>query len=169
MLLRKIFENLHVVMAILVIFEKFSGTFCSNVLTLLTLECFAKYDAFCSYSFDYAVDYACLRRKNYRYRRGSKLWKNSINHIKNIFENGWWEDAYPSSYPRGSVLGHKLQKPYIFQSLGPLILFFFTKRRRQNGGAMAQWPPPKYAPAASNEFFCLFFYHHSATPSRITR
>ena len=33
-----------------------------------------------------------------------------IVHIKNIFENGWWEDAYPSCYP-GSTPGHKLQKP----------------------------------------------------------
>ena len=31
--------------------------------------------------------------------------------IKNIFENGWWKNAYPSSYPRGSDPGHKLQKP----------------------------------------------------------
>ena len=44
--------------------------------------------------------------------------------IKNIFENGWWEDAYSSScsYPSGSVPGHKLEKPSkesaIFQSLG---------------------------------------------------
>ena len=41
--------------------------------------------------------------------------------IKNIFENGWWEDAYPSSYPSGFAPGHKLQKPPkesgIFQSL----------------------------------------------------
>ena len=31
--------------------------------------------------------------------------------IKNIFENGCWEDAYPSSYPSGFAPGHKLQKP----------------------------------------------------------
>ena len=30
-----------------------------------------------------------------------------IVYIKNIFENGWWEDAYSSFYPPG----HKLQKP----------------------------------------------------------
>ena len=42
--------------------------------------------------------------------------------MKNIFKNGWWEDAYPSFYPLGSVPGHKLRKPSkessIFQSLG---------------------------------------------------
>ena len=31
-----------------------------------------------------------------------------IAYIKDIFENGWWEDAYPSIYPPGSTPGHKL-------------------------------------------------------------
>ena len=31
--------------------------------------------------------------------------------IKNVFENGWLEDAYPSSYFSGFASGHKLQKP----------------------------------------------------------
>ena len=50
--------------------------------------------------------------------------------IKNIFENGWWEDAYPSSYPFGFALGYKLQKPSkesgTFQSLvtTSVILFY---------------------------------------------
>ena len=35
MLPRKNFENLHAVMAILVLFEQFSAKFCSNFLTLL--------------------------------------------------------------------------------------------------------------------------------------
>ena len=34
MLLRKIFENLHTVVAILTLFEQFLGKFCSNVLPL---------------------------------------------------------------------------------------------------------------------------------------
>ena len=63
--------------------------------------------------------------------------------IKNIFENGWWEDAYPSSYPSGFAPGHKLQKPPkesgIFQSLGTINVVLFTKRQGQKGG-MAQWP-----------------------------
>ena len=36
--------------------------------------CFAKYDAFCLHIFDFA----CLRRKAYRNRRGSKLRKNCL-------------------------------------------------------------------------------------------
>ena len=44
-----------------------------------------------------------------------------IVYIKNIFENGWWEDAYSSSYSPESTPGHKLQKPSkkscIFQSV----------------------------------------------------
>ena len=53
-----------------------------------------------------------------------------IVHIKNIFENGWWEDAYPSSYPPGSTPGHTLKKlskeSGIFQSLGTInfVLFY---------------------------------------------
>ena len=31
--------------------------------------------------------------------------------IKSIFENGWWGDAYPSSYTPDSATGHTLQKP----------------------------------------------------------
>ena len=71
-------------------------------------KCFAKYNAFCSHIFDYA----CSRCKAYRYRRGSKLWKNCI-HPKH-FENGWWEDAYSLSYSPGSAPGHNLQMLYIF-------------------------------------------------------
>ena len=76
-------------------------------------ECFAKCDVFCLH----VSNYVCLRLiaiekvRNY----------GKIVCIKNVFENGWWEDAYPSSYPSGFALGHKLQKPSkesaIFQSL----------------------------------------------------
>ena len=53
----KNFENLHTVMAILVLFEQFSGKVCSY-LWPLCFECF-KYDAFCSHV---SFDYAFLRR-----------------------------------------------------------------------------------------------------------
>ena len=49
---------------------------------------------------------------------------------KNIFENGWLENAYPSSYPPGSAPRYKLQKlskeSGIFQSLGTInfVLFY---------------------------------------------
>ena len=61
---RKIFEILQTVVAILVLFAP-------------NPECFAKYDAFYSHIFDYA----CLGRKAYCYRKGSKLWKNCIHQI----------------------------------------------------------------------------------------
>ena len=69
-----------------------------------------------------------------------------IVYIKNMFRNGWWEDAYPSSYHSGSAPGHKPQKPSkesgMFLSHGTIVLFFFTKRQSQNEGVMAQWLPP---------------------------
>ena len=71
-----------------------------------------------------------------------------IAYIKSIFENGWWEDAYPSSYPPGSAPGHRLQKPLslaYFSNLTPLILFYFTKKQSQKGGMAQSFPPPKYA------------------------
>ena len=64
-----------------------------------------------------------------------------IVHIKSIFENGWWEDAYPSSYSSGFAPGHKLQKPSeecnIFQSLGTIsrLLFFLLNGRVKREGA----------------------------------
>ena len=67
--------------------------------------CFAKYDAFCSHIFNYA----CLWRRLIAIERVRNYRKTVC--IKNIFENGWWEDAYPSSYPSGFAPGHKLQKP----------------------------------------------------------
>ena len=68
MLPRKIFEILYAVLAILVLFEQFSGKLCLNFLPLI-LSGFTKYDAFCSYIFNCA----CLGRKAYCYRKGSKL------------------------------------------------------------------------------------------------
>ena len=68
--------------------------------------------------------------------------------IKHIFKNGWWEDAYPSSYPLNSPLAisyrnHQKNLAY-FSHLAPLVLFLITKRQSQKGGEghgiMA--PPP---------------------------
>ena len=73
MLPRKISENLHIAMVILVFFEQFLGTFCLTFLPLV-LMCFAKKDAFCLH----ISIHACLRRETYRYRRDSKLWKNKL-------------------------------------------------------------------------------------------
>ena len=68
MLPRKIFENLLTVIVILILFEQFSGKFSLNFFDPNS-ECFARYDTFCLHIFNHA----CLRRKAYSYRRGSKL------------------------------------------------------------------------------------------------
>ena len=60
MLPKKFCENFDTVVAILIVFENFSGKFCAP-----NSECFTKCDAFCSYIFDYA----CLGRKAYCYRK----------------------------------------------------------------------------------------------------
>ena len=101
--------------------------------------CIAQYNAFCSHIFGYA----CSRRKAYRYRGGSKLWKNCI-HQKHFRK--WLEDAYPSSYSLGPSLAisyrnHHKSLAY-FSHLAPLVLFFFTKRRSQMGGGSIQCPIP---------------------------
>ena len=82
MLSRKIFENLHIVVAIfevVVLFEQFLGKFFA-----LKSECFTKYDAFCSYIFDYA-SLVIVKVRKY----------GKIVFIKNMFENGWWGNASP--------------------------------------------------------------------------
>ena len=69
-------------------------------------ECFTKYDAFCSYIFDYA----CLGRKVYRYRKSSKLWKSCIH--QNMFENDWWGDAFAPARTDNNVSYHySLRQP----------------------------------------------------------
>ena len=57
MLSRKFFENLHTVMAILVVFEQFSSKFCLYFWPLILSASPNNYGAFCLHSFDYA----CLR------------------------------------------------------------------------------------------------------------
>ena len=68
-----------------------------------------------------------------------------IVYIKNIFENGWWENAYPSSYPPGSAPGHKLQKPSnesgIFQYLRTInFVLIYQKAKSKRGGGHGTMP-----------------------------
>ena len=55
----------------------------------------------------------------------------NLLYIKNIFENGWWEDVYPHPTPPGSTPGYKLQKTLkesgIFQSLGTINFLLFYR------------------------------------------
>ena len=68
MLPRKIFENVHDLMAILVLFEKFSAKFCFNFLTLILSALPNMMHVVRAFSI-----FACLRGKAYCYRGCSKL------------------------------------------------------------------------------------------------
>ena len=64
-------------------------------------------------------------------------------YFKNIFENGWWEDAYPSFYPLNSSLAisYKNHQKSLadFSHFPPLFLFcVFAKRKSHKRGDMAQ-------------------------------
>ena len=75
MLPQKIFKIFDTVVAILILFEQFSGKFCAP-----NSECFIKCEPFCSYIFDHA----CWGRKAYCYRKGLKLWKNYCIYRKHV-------------------------------------------------------------------------------------
>ena len=145
MLPRKKFENLHAVMAILVVFEYFSRKLWLNFLTLILSTSPNMIHFVRIFLVMRAQDVKLIAIEEVRnYRR--------IVCIKNIFENGWWEDAYPSFFPSGFVPGHKLEKPskesgiYQFFDTISRLLFLFTKRQSQKGrGAWHNGPAPKYA------------------------
>ena len=63
--------------------------------------------------------------------------------MKNIFENGWWEDAYPLSYPPGYKLQKLSKESGIFQSLGTINFVFLLKGRVKMRGHLTMHP--KYA------------------------
>ena len=108
------------------------------------------------------------RRKDYRYQRDSNLWKSCMH--PRIFENGWWEDAYSSSYPwvppwPWATENHQKSQAY-FSHLAPLVLIFFTKKQSQKGGA---WPNVPYLlntllalsthnQKCANKMHCIFLY-----------
>ena len=65
-----------------------------------------------------------------------KLTFHNRPNIKSVFNNGWWVDAYPSSYPLDPPLVVRYGNYYkrYFSHLGPLVLLFFTKGQSQNRG-----------------------------------
>ena len=138
MLSRKTFENLHAVVAILMPFEEFSGKFCLNFSTLCCdSECFAKYHAFCSHIFDYA----CLRRKAYCCRRGSKLWKKLYTSKAFLkIAGGRMHTPHPTPLAI-SCRNHQKSLAY-FGHFAPLIFFFLTKRQSRKGRGHGPMPPP---------------------------
>ena len=66
-----------------------------------------------------------------------------ILYMKNIFENGWWEEAYTSSYSLDLALAisyKNYQKNLAyFSHLAPLILLIFTKRQSQEDRTGGRW------------------------------
>ena len=81
MLPRKVFEKLHPVMAILVLFEQVFGQILFKFLAPNS-ESFTKYDAF----YLRVLIYASLWRKEFCDRRGSRLQKNCVH--QKLVENG---------------------------------------------------------------------------------
>ena len=119
----KIFEILHAVMAILVLFEYFSRKFSLNFLTLILSASPNMMDAFYLHIFDYT----CLRHKAYRYQRGLKLWKNCVHQKILKMAGGRIHRPTPSSFLAISCRNHQKNRSYsIFQSLGTtnFVLFY---------------------------------------------
>ena len=71
---REIVTNLQTAMAILVIFEQFLRKVC-HIFLAPNFECFFKYDAFCSHSFDYA----CLSRLRHIVMKRFEIMENIIH------------------------------------------------------------------------------------------
>ena len=122
-------------MVILVRFEYFSGMFCLNCLTLILSA---------SPNMMHFVRTFSIMRAFVRLNIAIEEVRNygKIVYIKNIFENDWWKDAYPSSYPLDpprAIRYRDYQKSLAYYShLAPLVLFFFIKRQEE----VAHCPPP---------------------------
>ena len=87
MLPRKILENLHAVVTILVLFEWFSGKFCLNFITLILNAS--------PNTIHFVRRFWIKRAKSARFIVIEEIQNyRKIVCIKNILENGWWKDAY---------------------------------------------------------------------------
>ena len=82
-------------------FRIFSAIFLNNfygkfvIFLAPNFECFTKYDAFCSHSFDYA----CLRRRRHIVmKRFENRHYGKILFVQNIVENGWWGNGECVAY-----------------------------------------------------------------------
>ena len=91
-------------MAISVLFESFSGKFCLIFFTLI-LSAWPN-------MMHFVRTFSIMRTEGVRLIAIEEVRNyGKVVFIKNIFENDWWEHAFPPSYPHGSAPGHKLQKP----------------------------------------------------------
>ena len=84
---QKNFENVHALMAILVLFEQFSVKFCLNFLTLILSASPNMINFVRAFSIMRAYDVRLIAIEEARNYRKVVFIKN------NIFESGWWEDA----------------------------------------------------------------------------
>ena len=97
MLPRKIFKNLHSVVAILVLFEQFLRKFCLNFLPI-NLSVSPNIVHFVrTFSIMRALGVRLIVTENVQsYEK--------IVFNKNMFENGWWEDASPLDPPPPALI-----------------------------------------------------------------
>ena len=87
--------------------------------------------------------------KTYRYRRGSKLWKNCI-HQKKILKMAGGRMHNPHRTPLDlplaiSYRNHRKSLAY-FSHLAPLVVLFYSKAESKGGGGGGH----EYAPDMSN-------------------
>ena len=86
MLPRKFFENLHTVVAILVFFEQFLRKFCLNFLPPnLSVS---------PNRMHFVGTFSIMRALGVRLIVIEKV-RNCSLFIKNMFQNGWWGNAFP--------------------------------------------------------------------------
>ena len=133
MLLEICFENLHIVMAILVLFELFSRKFCLNFLILI-LRASPKVMHF-------VRTFSIMRASGVKLIAIEEVRNHGKLYAIKIFLKmavGRMHSAHISSYPFACTPGHKLQKPPKgsgkFQSLGTISFVLFYEKEESKGG-----------------------------------
>ena len=85
MISRKIFENFHTAVAILVLLKQFSGNFCLNSVPLIL--------SVSPIVMVFVLKFSIMRTWGVRIEKIRNYGK--IVFIKNMFENGWWGGCIP--------------------------------------------------------------------------
>ena len=88
---RKFFENLHAVVAILVLFKQILGKFCLNFLPLNP--------SVSPNMMHFVRTFSIMHALGVRLIVIEKVRNDRIVFIKSMFENGWWGNASPESPP----------------------------------------------------------------------
>ena len=136
---RNVFENLHAEIANLVLFEKISGKFCLNFLTLVLSAS--------PHKMHFLPIFSILCAKGVRHRL---LLSKKFEIMEKLYTSKTFlkmaDGCMPSSYLPGSAPGHKLSyrkhqmSLAYFSHLTPLVLFFFTEKQSQKGRACHNAP-----------------------------